>query len=112
MIGATQEDAGYDVSTTMPKSIFLARRAVKIFPHLKYIRVVRSWGSLRVLTEDGLPLYDHLGGFDLPNLYLLGTHSCITLASLHSKLLPGWILGGQRPEEIDSFNLERFNVTA
>lgn len=111
MIGATQENTGYDVSTTMPKLVHLAKRAVQTFPHLKHIKVVRSWGSLRVLTEDGLPLYDHLSEFDLPNVYLLGTHSCVTLTSLHSTLFPRWILGGQRPKEIESFNLERFNVT-
>lgn len=112
MIGATQETTGFEVSTSMPEATRLAERAVKIFPHLNNIRVVRSWGSLRVLTEDGSPIYDHLGQFGLPNIYLLGTHSCVTLASLHSTILPDWILSGQKPEAIESFNLERFNVTA
>lgn len=112
MIGYTQEDTGFDVSTTIPESARLAARAVKIFPHLKHARIVRSWGSLRILTEDGLPIYHHLEDKGLPNIYLLGSHSCITLASLHASILPGWILGGERPKEIEGFNLERFNVAA
>lgn len=111
MIGYTQENTGWDVSSTVPEMVRLAARAVKIFPHLEHVRIVRSWGSLRVLTEDGLPVYGHLEELGWPNIYLLGTHSCITLASLHSTILPDWILGGERPEEIDSFNIERFNVT-
>lgn len=111
MIGSTQEDTGFDIGTTVPESARMAARAVRIFPRLKHIRIVRSWGSLRILTEDGLPIYECLEDKGYPGAYLLGTHSCITLASLHATKLPGWILGGERPEETAGFNLERFNVT-
>lgn len=109
LIGYTQENTGFDLSTTVPESVRLATRAVNIFPALAHVNIVRSWASLRILTEDGLPIYDQLDGY--PGLYLLGTHSCVTLASLHATLLPPWILGGDRPLEIEGFNLERFNVT-
>ncbi len=110
MIGYTQENTGFDTNTTVPAAAQLAKRAIQIFPALQHIRVVRSWASLRILTEDGLPLYDQVEGY--PNCYILATHSCVTLASLHSTLLPPWILGSERPAEIESFNLERFNVIA
>ncbi len=108
MIGYTQENTGFDVNTSVPEAAGLAERAVKIFPALRYTRVVRSWASLRVLTKDGLPIYDEVEGY--PGCYILGTHSCITLASLHSSIFAPWILGAQRPTEIESFNLERFNT--
>lgn len=108
MIGYTQENTGFDINTTVPEAARLARRAVQIFPALQHARVVRSWASLRILTGDGLPVYDELEGY--PGCFILATHSCITLASLHSSLLPSWILGSKRPSEIEGFNLERFNV--
>jgi glycine/D-amino acid oxidase-like deaminating enzyme len=108
MIGYTQENTGFDINTSVPEAAGLARRAIKIFPALAYTRVVRSWASLRVLTKDGLPIYDEVE--DYPGVYILGTHSCITLASMHSSLLAPWILGSERPSEIESFNLERFNT--
>ncbi|MFW2368101.1 MAG: NAD(P)/FAD-dependent oxidoreductase [Desulforhopalus sp.] len=108
MIGYTQENTGFDIKTTVPEAARLAQRAVQIFPGLQYARVVRSWASLRILTGDGLPIYDQLE--DYPGCYLLATHSCITLASMHSALFPSWILEGQKPVEIEGFNLERFNV--
>jgi glycine/D-amino acid oxidase-like deaminating enzyme len=111
MIGYTQENTGFDVSTAVPQLARLAARAVRIFPGLKHARIVRSWGSLRILTEDGLPIYDQLDDKGYPGIYLLGTHSCITLASLHATILPTWILGGDKPEEMYGFNLERFNDT-
>jgi len=109
MMGYTQENTGFETSTTVSAAVQLARRAVRIFPNLQYARVVRSWASLRILTEDGLPIYDEVEGY--PGCYILATHSCVTLASLHSSLLPPWILGAKKPAQIEGFNLERFNVT-
>ena len=108
LIGYTQENTGFDTTTTVPAAAQLAKRAIKIFPSLTHTRVVRSWASLRILTEDGLPIYDKVEGY--PGCYILATHSCVTLASLHWSLLPPWILGQERPAQIDEFKLERFNV--
>jgi len=108
MIGYTQENTGFEIGTTVSAAVGLAKRAIKIFPGLRHVRVVRSWASLRILTEDGLPIYDEIN--DYPDSYVLATHSCVTLASLHMSLLPSWILGGKRPDIIRKFKLERFNV--
>jgi len=108
MIGYTQENTGYEVSTTASAAVQLAGRAVQIFPCLQHTKVVRSWASLRILTEDGLPIYDEVAGY--PGAYVLATHSCVSLASLHKSLLPPWILGNKKPDDIRDFNLERFNV--
>ena len=106
MIGYTNEDTGFEVSTTASGATQLSRRALQIFPGLGHVRVVRSWGGLRILTGDGAPIYDKID----ENAYLLATHSAVTLASVHASLLPDWILGGPRPDEIQPFSLERFNV--
>ncbi|MCP4022052.1 MAG: FAD-binding oxidoreductase [Desulfobacteraceae bacterium] len=108
MIGTTQEDTGFDVSTTVSVAARLSNRAIQIFPSLSNTRIVRSWGGLRVLTSDGLPIYDEIKGH--PNAFVLATHSCVTLASLHFSLLPPWIMGKEKPKEIQPFNLERFHV--
>ncbi|MBW1635227.1 MAG: FAD-binding oxidoreductase [Deltaproteobacteria bacterium] len=108
IIGYTQENTGFETGTTVSAAVQLAQRAVRIFPGLRHIRVVRSWASLRIMTEDDLPIYDEINGY--PGCYVLATHSCVTLASLHMSLLPSWILGGKRPDIIRKFKLERFNV--
>lgn len=107
LIGYTQENTGFDTATTVPAAAQLAKRAIRIFPSLQHRRVVRSWASLRILTEDGLPIYDEVE--DYPGCYILASHSCVTQASLHWSLLPPWILGQARPAQIDDFKLERFN---
>ena len=106
MIGYTQENTGFEVGTTTLAATQLARRALQAFPCLCHARVVRSWAGLRILTRDGLPIYDEIED----NAYALATHSCVTLASVHESLLPPWILGEKKPDDIKSFNLGRFNV--
>ena len=106
MIGYTNEDTGFEVDTSASETARLSQRALKTFPGLCHVRVVRSWGGLRVLTGDGAPIYDKIE----ENAYFLATHSAVTLASVHASLLPDWIMGGRRPDEIQHFNLERFHV--
>jgi glycine/D-amino acid oxidase-like deaminating enzyme len=106
MIGYTNENTGFEVDTTVSAATRLSQRALQIFPGLSHVRVIRSWGGLRVLTGDGAPIYDEIE----ENAYLLAAHSAVTLASVHASLLPDWILGGRRPDEIQHFNLERFHV--
>jgi len=108
MIGYTQENRSFETAVTVSAAVQLAKRAVRIFPGLQHVRVVRSWASLRILTEDGLPIYDEIDGY--PGCYVLTTHSCVTLASLHMSLLPSWISGGKKPDAIRDFKLERFDV--
>jgi len=106
MIGYTQENTGFDVDTSTAATRQLAGRALSAFPGLSHAQVVRSWAGLRVLTKDGFPIYDTID----EHAFLLVTHSCVTLASLHASLLPPWILGGAKPDDIQSFDLERFHV--
>lgn len=106
MIGYTNENTGLDVTTSLPETAALARRAVAAFPGLAAVKVVRSWAGLRVLTRDGAPVYDEID----TNLFALATHSCVTLASVHEALLPEWILDRKTPAELQPFSLERFNV--
>jgi glycine/D-amino acid oxidase-like deaminating enzyme len=106
MIGYTNEKTGFEVSTTPYAAAHLAKRALQIFPCLEHVKVVRSWGGLRVLTRDNAPIYDEID----ENAFILATHSCVTLASVHESLLPPWILGGPRPDEIRRFDLGRFDV--
>ncbi len=106
MIGYTNENTGFDVTTTVREGATLAGRALATFPGLSRISVVRSWAGLRVLTDDGAPIYDEID----ENAWAFATHSCITLAPVHERLLTPWILQGKKTVALNPFSLERFNV--
>jgi len=109
LIGDTKEDAGFDDRSTAPSMIKLAQRAIHALPKIGALRVVRSWGALRVLTHDGLPVYDESPTH--PGIFIATTHSAVTLAPAHRGALAQWILNGQRPLEFASFGAQRFQKT-
>ncbi|WP_339114734.1 FAD-dependent oxidoreductase [Thioclava sp. GXIMD2076] len=107
LIGDTKEEVGLDDRSTAPSMMQLARRATDALPEIGKLRIVRSWGALRVLSFDGLPVYDesptHSG------VFVATTHSAVTLAPAHRGPLAQWILNGQKPPEFASFGAQRFN---
>lgn len=107
-IGDSQEDVGFDDGTTLDKLAGIAQRAVRCFPILANVNVVRTWGALRVLTPDGLPIYQ--ASTDCPGAFVVTCHSGITLASLHAGPLVSWICDGNEPSDIRTFKSERFDV--
>ena len=82
MMGDSKEDAGFDRGTTQSVAREIAARAVRSFPALARARLVRSWSGLRVMSPDGLPIYQ--ASATHPGAYLVTCHSGVTLASLHA----------------------------
>jgi glycine/D-amino acid oxidase-like deaminating enzyme len=86
----------------------MAARAVRIFPHLREVNLVRAWGALRVMTRDGYPVYHQSSEF--PGAYVISCHSGVTLASLHAGAVADWICGDGGDALIAGFSAERFDV--
>lgn len=111
LIGDTKEDAaGTDDRSRVEGIRALATRAAAIYPRLRSVRIVRSWAALRVLTQDGDPVYDESPTH--PGVFVATTHSGVTLAPVHRGLLAQWILHGQRPVELPAFTAQRFDKKA
>ncbi|MBI3147270.1 MAG: FAD-binding oxidoreductase [Betaproteobacteria bacterium] len=100
-IGDTKEWVGFDDGITHGGIGNMAARAVACFPALASVKVVRTWGALRVMTPDGLPLYE--SSAEHPKAFLVTCHSGITLAANHAGPIADWILGGAGPAEIATF---------
>jgi len=109
-IGDSKEEVGFDNGTTLSELARIAARAVRCFPKLADVNVVRTWGALRVMTPDGYPIYDE--SKTCPGAFLATCHSGVTLATQHVGPLVDWIRGGKAPDPILSLSSERFNVQA
>jgi len=108
-IGDSHEDVGLDESTTLEVITRLARRAVRIFPHLAQVRLNRAWGALRIMTPDGAPIYHRSD--EHPGAYAVSCHSGVTLAALHARDIASWICGGGALDPlIGAFSADRFDV--
>jgi glycine/D-amino acid oxidase-like deaminating enzyme len=105
MIGGSWEDVGYDTGTTLDVVGRIARNGVAAFPFLKHVRLVRSWGALRILSPDMAPVYDELA----PGAFLVTCHSGVSLAAIHAGPIADWIRAGTLKREAAAFSLVRFS---
>jgi hydrogen cyanide synthase HcnC len=109
MLGDSQEEAGLDATVGQPVMSVLADRAVRMFPRLASLGVVRSWAALRVMTQDGFPIYDE--SVRHPGAFVATCHSGVTLAAAHALLLAPLIAAGALPADpFETFSSRRFDV--
>jgi glycine/D-amino acid oxidase-like deaminating enzyme len=108
-IGATNEEVGHDDRVTRTGLSGLASKAIAAYPALANAQLVRSWGALRVLSPDGLPIYQESAS--MPGAYLVTCHSGITLAAAHARLLPDWLEGTEAAPDLEVFSEDRFAVS-
>ncbi|WP_211300643.1 NAD(P)/FAD-dependent oxidoreductase [Simplicispira suum] len=111
MVGVTQENVGYDLSTTSMAGARMARRALDILPDLGRARLVRHWACLRIMTPDGAPVY--AASPNCPGVDVATCHSGVTLASLHAGIYAEALLQGSGnqalPTLFHDFHQERFH---
>ena len=107
VIGATQEEAGFD-KQTVPETIQKLRQAaLDLVPKLAEARILEAWAGLRPGTPDNLPI---LGTTPTPGYFVATGHfrDGILLAPVTAKVMAQMILG-QKPEfDLEAFGAERF----
>lgn len=108
MIGATQEETGFDVSTTGAAAAHLSRKTVRVAPALADVTLVRQWAGLRIMTPDGYPIYAQSRSH--PGAFVALCHSGVTLAAVHAGKLADAIVSGTLPATLDPFHQRRFDV--
>jgi glycine/D-amino acid oxidase-like deaminating enzyme len=108
LIGESKEDAGFDSLSQTPEVMrSMARRAVLSFPWIADLNIVRAWSALRVMSTDGLPIYDQSRRF--PGAFLANCHSGVTLAAAHARVLAPMIAAGALAPEMSPFSADRFS---
>jgi glycine/D-amino acid oxidase-like deaminating enzyme len=108
MIGDSQEDLGFDTVVRQPVISVMAERAIRMFPLLAGLNVVRTWSALRVMSPDGFPIYDQ--SRSCPGAFVATCHSGVTLAANHVLSLAPRILEGALPPELQPFSARRLHV--
>ncbi len=108
-IGATNEETGFNDDVTISGIAGLAAEAIAAYPILSKVHLVRSWAALRVLSPDGLPIYQESS--EMPGAYLVTCHSGITLAAAHALFLPEWLERTENAPDLEVFSEKRFAVS-
>ena len=106
MLGDSQEDVGFDITTKTTTLAQIAARNVQVFPALAAANIVRTWAALRVMSPDGFPIYQQSERY--PGAFSATCHSGVTLAGAHALALAPAIMAGTLPAELDAFHAQRF----
>lgn len=106
MFGDSHEDTGYSDQSLSGVMSDIAGFAMRCFPHLGTLRIVRSWGAVRVLSPDGFPIYQESETH--PGVFSVNCHSGVTLAAAHALELAPMIARGALAPAVDVFSARRF----
>jgi glycine/D-amino acid oxidase-like deaminating enzyme len=108
MIGDSLEETGFASVVTTPVVATMADRAVRMFPMLAGLNVVRTWSALRVMSQDGFPIYDQSATH--PGAFLVTCHSGVTLTANHAFDIAPQIAAGRLSDDLLPFSARRFHV--
>ena len=107
MIGDSKEESVDPAGLTVGVSATEAERAVRQFPLLANVNVVRTWSAIRVMTQDGFPIYDESETH--PGAFTVCCHSGVTLAANHALTIAPMIARGSLDRSLVApFSARRF----
>jgi glycine oxidase len=107
LVGSTEEDVGFDKSTTAAAIEGLIHFARGLVPELGEATIEKTWAGLRPCTGDGLPYLGHVPAYE--NLYVAAGHyrSGITLSPGTAVVLSELIRGQEPSIDLVPFRLDR-----
>jgi glycine oxidase len=107
LVGSTEEEAGFDKSTTKEAIRELTQLAIDLVPTLRHAQVERTWAGLRPGSFDGLPYIGPIpgseNGFVAAGHFRSGLH-----LSTGTAVVMGQLIRGLQPEiDLSPFQIAR-----
>ena len=106
LFGEIKEDIGISTEVTREGINEVATKAMKTFPILSNLRIIRTWGAMRPMPEDTFSIYDQSPLNK--EIYLVSVHSGVSQSSLHSSVVSSWIKGNSKHKLMEELSLNRF----
>ncbi len=107
LIGSSRRFVGEDTAAEIEVMQALAQRAIRFFPVIRDIKVVRAYAGGRPYTPDHMPI---VSGTELPGFYIAAGHEGdgIGLAPVTAKSIAALIAGKAPPMELAPVAYGRF----
>lgn len=108
LIGSSRQFAGYDTKVDYEVIKYIAKRAVRFYPKIADMTVIRTYAGLRPWTEDHLPIISRVD--HIPGYYIAAGHEGdgISLAAVTGKLIEEMLTDKETCIPIEPLRLERF----
>lgn len=108
MLGDSKEEGTDPAGLNLGISAVIASRAVRTFPLLAKLNIIRTWRGIRVMPRDGFPIYEQ--SQTQPGAFVVTCHSGVTLAAGHALTLAPMIHAGRLDDTLTPFSARRFDV--
>lgn len=108
LIGSSREFVGFNTKVNNDIIKCIANRAIRFYPKMADMMVIRSYAGLRPWTEDHLPIISRVE--EVPNFYIAAGHEGdgISLAAVTGKLIEEMINDKETSIPIEPLRLDRF----
>jgi len=107
LLGTTYETDIADKTTSIEGARKIAIDSIRRYPVLKNVNIIRHFAGVRALPKDGKP---YLGSVTkIPGLFVAASHSGITLAPVHGKIISELILDGKTDIPIEKYHPDRYS---
>ncbi|MCI4126830.1 NAD(P)/FAD-dependent oxidoreductase [Bacillus haynesii] len=110
LIGSSRQFNGYDTKIDHEVVKCIAKRAVRFYPKIADMTVIRTYTGLRPWTADHLPIISHVE--EVPGFYIAAGHEGdgISLAAITGKVIAEMINEHDTSIPIEQLRYDRFNV--
>ena len=106
--GTTEEDIGFDETTTTQARDTVMEGLLKMVPGLADARLVKQTACLRPISADGLPVIGALPGWDGVTVATGAGRKGILLGPAMAEMAVGMLVGSPPPGDHTAFSPERF----
>ena len=110
LIGSSRAFVGFDTSVSIEVMQGLAERAIRFFPVMEDIHVIRAYAGLRPYVADHLPIISHVD--TVPGFYIAAGHEGdgIGLSPLTGKLISQMVTNEETLLPIETLSINRFKI--
>ncbi|WP_039042275.1 FAD-binding oxidoreductase [Sporosarcina sp. ZBG7A] len=108
LIGSSREFGGFDTKVNHEVTKLIAKRAIRFYPKIADMTVIRTYAGLRPWTEDHLPIISRVE--HIPGYFIAAGHEGdgISLAAVTGKLIEEMLNDKETCIPIEPLQLSRF----
>lgn len=108
LIGSSREFVGFDTTVNYEVVQVMARRALRFYPKISDMTMIRAYAGLRPWTEDHLPIISEVE--QIPGFYIAAGHEGdgISLAAITGKVIEEMLGEKETSIPIEPVRLSRF----
>lgn len=108
LIGSSREFSGFDIKVNQDVTKYIAKRAVRFYPKMGDMSLIRTYAGLRPWTEDHLPIISHVD--EVPGFYVAAGHEGdgISLSAVTGKVMEEMLSETETSIPIEPLRYDRF----